>query len=39
MNCPKCGFWSAPTQIKKVGMCRICQRKEKGKHELQKVRV
>ena len=28
MKCPKCGFDTPPTQIRKAGMCKSCVRKE-----------
>jgi ribosomal protein S14 len=26
MKCPMCGIDTAPTQMRKAGMCRVCER-------------
>jgi predicted Zn-ribbon and HTH transcriptional regulator len=33
MKCKKCGFETTPIQIRRVGMCRSCENKEKKRKE------
>lgn len=32
-KCQKCGYETTPMQIKKVGLCRICENKQKAKEK------